>query len=94
MAYDGKAVEVMSEGKPTRGADVVNHLRNFFDCVKTRKPTDANSAVMRRSHIACHAAALSWILQRPLKLNPETESFINDDEANRLKSRPQHSDWT
>ena len=26
---------------------------------RTRKPTAANSTVMRRSHIACHAATLS-----------------------------------
>lgn len=93
LALDGKPTEVTSDGKPARGADVINHLRNFFDCVKTRKPTAANSTVMRRSHIACHAAALSWILQRPLKLDPTTESFIDDEEANRLKTRPQRSDW-
>ncbi len=94
LTLDGKAAEVMSDGKPARGADAVNHLRNFFDCVKTRKPAAANSTAMRRSHIACHAAALSWILQRPLKLDPKTECFIDDEEANRLKSRPQRSDWT
>lgn len=93
LALDGKATEVTSGGKPARGADVINHLRNFFDCVKTRKPTAANSTVMRRSHIACHAAALSWILQRPLKFDPTTESFVNDDEANRLTTRPQRTDW-
>jgi predicted dehydrogenase len=93
LALDGKPTEVTSDGKPARGADVVNHIRNFFDCVKTRKPAAANSSVMRRSHVACHAAALSWILQRPLKLDPATESFTDDDEANRLKTRPQRSDW-
>ena len=93
LALDGKEIEVTSDGKPARGADVVNHLRNFFDCIKTRQQTAANSTVMRRSHIACHAAALSWILQRPLKLDPTTESFIDDDEANRLKTRPQRMDW-
>jgi predicted dehydrogenase len=93
LALDGEATEVTSDGKPARGADVVNHLRNFFDCVKTRKPAAANSTVMRRSHVACHAAALSWILQRPLKLDPTTESFIDDEEANRLKTRPHRMDW-
>ena len=93
LALDGKEIEVTSDGKPARGADVVNHLRNFFDCIKTRQQTAANSTVMRRSHIACHAAALSWILQRPLKLDPTTESFIDDEEANRLKTRPQRMDW-
>ena len=70
-----------------RGLDVTAHARNFFDSVKTREPTVCNSTVMRRSHIACHAAALSWILQRNLELDPKTETFIDDDEANRLCSR-------
>jgi hypothetical protein len=48
---------------------------------------------MRRSHIACHAAAIAWILQRKLKLDPATETFVDDDEANRLRSRAPR-DWT
>ena len=43
---------------------------------------------MRHSHIACHAAAMAWMLNRKLKLDPATESFIDDDEANSLRSRP------
>ena len=41
---------------------------------------------MRHSHIACHAAALSWMLNRKLKLDPAKEAFIDDDEANGLRS--------
>ncbi len=93
LALRGKDTEVMTNGKPARGFDVVQHLRNFFDCVKSRKPTAANSMVMRRSHLACHAAALSWILQRPLKIDPKTERFVDDEEANRLQTRPQRTDW-
>ena len=44
--------------------------------------------VMRNSHIACHAAATSWILNRTLKFDPSTESFVDDQEANGLRSRP------
>ena len=69
------------------GLDVTAHSRNFLDCIKSRQTTAANHVVMRRSHIACHAAALSWMLQRKLELDPQTETFVNDDEANRLKSR-------
>jgi len=43
---------------------------------------------MKNSHIACHAAALSWILQRKLTIDPVKEEFVNDDEANGLRSRP------
>ncbi len=70
------------------GLDVTAHARNFFDAVKTRGTTAANSTIMRKSHIACHAAALSWVLQRKLTIDPKTETFVNDDEANGLRSRP------
>ena len=73
--------------KKVVGLDVSAHARNFFDCIRTREQTAANAEVMRRSHIACHAASLSWILQRPLKLDPVKEEFVNDDEANRLRTR-------
>jgi GFO/IDH/MocA oxidoreductase family protein len=79
--------------KKVNGRDVTSHSRNFFDCVKSRNVTIANPKVMRHSHIACHAAALSWILQRKLKLDPRTETF-DDEEANSLRSRPARNPWT
>jgi predicted dehydrogenase len=81
-----------AQTKRVRGLDVSAHARNFFDCVKDRKQTVCNPTVMRRSHIACHAAALSWILQRKLTIDPVTEKFVDDEEANRLCRRPQR-DW-
>ena len=54
-------------------------------CIKSRQPTAANPEIMKRSHIACHAAALSWILKRKLRLDPETFTFLDDDEANSLR---------
>ena len=48
---------------------------------------------MRRSHVACHAAALAWVLGRKLRLDPAKEEFVGDAEANRLRSRPER-DWT
>lgn len=77
----------LDQSKRVRGLDVGAHARDFFDCVKSRKQTVCNSTVMRRSHMASHAAALSWILNRKLTLDPQTEEFVNDDEANQLRSR-------
>jgi predicted dehydrogenase len=74
--------------KRVAGLDVTAHSRNFFDCIRTRKPTAANPDVMRRSHIACHAAALAWVLKRKLKLDPKKEEFVGDEEANLMRSRP------
>jgi predicted dehydrogenase len=86
--------DLPDRGKTVRGLDVSAHARNFFDCVKSRAQPAANPTVMRRSHIACHAAALSWILGRTLRLDPLTESFVDDPEANGLKSRPERDPWT
>jgi predicted dehydrogenase len=74
--------------KRVRGLDVTAHARNFFECIKSRKMTAANQDVMRRSHIASHAAAIAWILKRKLKMDPAKEVFIDDQEANLLRSRP------
>ena len=82
----------IAQTERVRGLDVSAHARNFFDCVKSRKQTVCNPTVMRRSHIACHAAALSWILKRKLTINPKTEEFVGDDEANRLRFRSAR-DW-
>ena len=79
--------------KRVRGLDVSAHSRNFFDCIRSRGKTAANPDVMRRSHVACHAAAIAWILQRKLKLDPLKEEFVGDDEANHLRSRAGR-DWT
>ena len=80
--------ELLALLKQETGLDVSAHARNFFDCVKSRGLPAANSQVMRRSHIACHAAALSWLLNRKLRLDPAKEEFIGDDEANGLRSLP------
>jgi predicted dehydrogenase len=76
-----------------RGLDVSAHSRNFFDCIRSRSATAANPQVMRNSHIACHAAALAWILNRKLKLDPAQAEFVDDAEANGLRSRPARDCW-
>jgi predicted dehydrogenase len=74
--------------KKVRGLDVTEHARDFINSIKTRKPTRANQQVMRRSHISCFAASIAWTLGRELRLDPDRELFIGDDEANLLLSRP------
>lgn len=77
----------ITSAKRVRGLDVSAHSRNFFDCIRSRGTTNANPDVMRRSHIASHAAAIAWILKRKLTLDPVKEEFVDDDAANILRSR-------
>ncbi len=75
------------------GTSTQTHVRNFFNCVKSRGKTAANADVMRKSHVACHAAAIAWKLDRKLKFDPVTEMFVGDDEANRLRIRSERQPW-
>ena len=75
------------------GTDPSTHIRNFLDCVKTRKPANANADVAARSHVVCHAAYIAWQLGRPVKFDPVKEEFIGDAEANRMRSRAMREPW-
>lgn len=75
------------------GTECTTHVRNFFDCVKSGARPAANADVMRRSHIASHAAALAWELDRRLTIDPATETFVGDDEANNLRTRAMREPW-
>ena len=77
-----------------RGTDPTTHIRNFLDCVKTRKPANANSDVAAQSHIACHEpptspgnSAAHW------KFDPVKDEFLGDEEANRMRSRAMREPW-
>lgn len=75
------------------GTDPSTHIRNFLDCVKTRKPAHANADVAARSHIVSHAAYIAWQLGRPVKFDPVKEEFIGDAEANRMRTRAMREPW-
>ncbi|MBN1853314.1 MAG: Gfo/Idh/MocA family oxidoreductase [Pirellulales bacterium] len=75
------------------GTDPSTHIRNFLNCIKTRQPANSNADVAARSHVVSHAAYIAWQLGRTLKFNPLTEAFIDDDEANRMRSRALRAPW-
>jgi predicted dehydrogenase len=71
----------------------MNHVRNFFDCVKSRELTVANPDVMHHSMSTVHAANICMWLKRDLKYDPLREEFPSDAEANRLRTRAQRAPW-
>lgn len=70
---------------------IINHMGNFFDSVRSRKSPVSDVVSQHRSVSTCHLANIALKLSRPLKWNPELESFIDDDQANGLRSRQQRS---
>ncbi|MBN2377191.1 MAG: Gfo/Idh/MocA family oxidoreductase [Sedimentisphaerales bacterium] len=71
----------------------MSHVRNFLDCVKSRHLTVANPVVMHRSMSTVHAANICMWLKRNLRYDPVKEEFINDPQANRLRSRAMREPW-
>jgi predicted dehydrogenase len=65
----------------------LNHVRDFFDCIRSRRSTVASPDVMCRSMSICLAADICEQLQRNLTFDLGTSEFISDPEANRLRSR-------
>lgn len=65
----------------------LNHVQDFFNCIRSRRPTVANPEVMSRSMNICLAADICGQLKRSLKFDLRKARFVRDAEANRLRSR-------
>ena len=65
----------------------LNHVRDFLDCIRSRRLAVANPDVMCRSMHICLAADICEQLKRNLKFDLCKAEFVGDPEANRLRSR-------
>jgi len=110
---DSGRVEVSSDAlrnelkRFTRTDETRNHVREFLDCVKSRRLPVCNANVAANAHIASHCAKIVWDLSPSkkssseegivLKFDPEEEEFLGTgsevDAANRLRSRAMRSPW-
>ncbi|HEC02798.1 MAG TPA: Gfo/Idh/MocA family oxidoreductase [Phycisphaerales bacterium] len=72
----------------------MNHVRDFFDSVRSRRPAVASPEVMFRSMSICLAADICERLQRNLKFDLNKAEFVNDPEADRLRSRAMRAPYT
>jgi len=69
------------------------HVRDFLDCVKTRGQPKGNADAACNAHIACHAANIALFLNRTVRYDNQKQEFVNDAEANRLRSEALREPW-
>ncbi|MCX7885886.1 MAG: gfo/Idh/MocA family oxidoreductase, partial [Verrucomicrobiae bacterium] len=68
--------------------------RNFLDCVKSRRNPYFPAEVGHRCATICHIGNIAMTLRRKLRWDPLKEVFLNDDTANRLRSRAMREPWS
>lgn len=66
---------------------------NWLECIKSRKPTISPEEIGHRSGSVCLLSDIAMKLGRRLFWDPANEHFLNDDEANKLLSRPQRKPY-
>jgi hypothetical protein len=83
------APDVMKEGPGENSP----HIRNFLQCVRSRKKPNADVEIAHRSTSVCHLVNIARELGRTLQWDPKSERFPNDAAANALLERPRRKGY-
>jgi predicted dehydrogenase len=93
LAFHPESLRLARTDFQVEGTSPAGHVRDFLDCVKSRARPATDADIARRSHVACHAAAIAWQLGRKVRFDPAKEEFLGDEEANRMRSRAMREPW-
>jgi predicted dehydrogenase len=69
------------------------HLRNFLDCVRSRKAPNAEIETGFRSVVHCHLANIVARTGRTVRYDGKTDSVLGDPEAVKLSGREYRNHW-
>jgi len=83
--------ELLKDQPTTRPANIpsecIEHLANFFECMRSRKQPNAPVEAGHRATTLCHLMNICREVNRKLHWDPKAEQFQSDPEANKLLSR-------
>jgi myo-inositol 2-dehydrogenase/D-chiro-inositol 1-dehydrogenase len=70
-----------------------NHMKNFLECMRSRKEPAAPVEVGHRSNTICMITHIAMKLGRKLAWDPASEKFVGDDEADGRLDYPHREPW-
>ncbi len=73
--------------------DSRNHQKNWLECLRSRELPICDVEIGHRSSSVCHLGNIAIRCGRKLRWNPETERFVDDQEADRMLHRPYRGEW-
>ncbi|MBM4000285.1 MAG: Gfo/Idh/MocA family oxidoreductase [Planctomycetes bacterium] len=85
---------IRREELAVRLPDIDDHIRNWFDCIKTRERPIADVEIGHRSAILCHLGNIARWVGRSLRWDPALERFPDDEEANAFLDRERRAPFT
>lgn len=87
---DGQSVKI----QPGRFAPAnEQHVANFIACMRTRERPSADIEEGHYSTLLTHYGNIAFRVGRTLTIDPATEGFIGDDDANALVRREYRDPW-
>lgn len=85
--------EALKDSSGDWKAQYVAHVRNFLDCIKSRKEPNSDLESGHRVATVCHLANISLRVGRKIKWDAEREMILDDPEAARMLIRPYRKPW-
>jgi len=78
---------------PQGPKESIPHIEDFFAAIRTGKRPHADAETGHRATTLCHLINIGRAVQRRLQWDPVAETFIGDEEANRLLARPRRQGY-
>ena len=69
------------------------HVRNFIECIRTRRQPVSNLAGAHRTATACHLANIAMRVGRAVRWDEGTQDIVGDGEASRLLGKTYRAPW-
>jgi len=94
-SYKEEEGPAFSNEDPATSDAVVNHFKNFLDCVRSGNWQDLNADILQ-GHLSsslCHLGNIACRLKRTLYFNPHAESFVSDAEADTYLTKSYRSPY-
>jgi len=82
-----------AEAKQIDGDLTVQHIRNFVDCLKSRRKTNCDMETGHRSTTFAHLANIALATKSRIDWDPKSERIINNKKANNLLHYKYREPW-
>ena len=94
--FEASPAELAEEPIPANGVHLYesgNHLRNWLDCVRTRKKPICDVETGARTVTVCHLANIAYLNEAHLKWDPKREQFVSGTGKAEWLDVPHHGEW-